>query len=133
MKGPGWRRAAPVASRAGRVGLVPGLISPSMLSRSHSVIDPRWSPSGARLAWIDGADSCDVATVPLDGTQWPQRVSHADYAWDPSWSPDGRELAWHEWMLPDMPWDSSRIVVRDDDGKTRVVADAPGCGQPRFS
>jgi dipeptidyl aminopeptidase/acylaminoacyl peptidase len=188
-----------------------------MLSRSHSVTDPRWSPSGARLAWIDGfdgrgdlvvvpaeaagppvvvtgecgvgggfcwasegelvvaaadgrlvlvdaggglvrvlsrdgrafapavsvsgevacgierAESCDVVTVPIDGTQWPQRVSHADYAWDPSWSPDGRELAWHEWTLPDMPWDVSRIVVRDEDGKTRVVADAPACGQPRFS
>jgi dipeptidyl aminopeptidase/acylaminoacyl peptidase len=35
--------------------------------------------------------------------------------------------------LPNMPWDASRIIVRDDDGKTRVVADAPGCGQPRFS
>jgi dipeptidyl aminopeptidase/acylaminoacyl peptidase len=188
-----------------------------MLSRSHSVTDPRWSPSAGLLAWIDnfdgrgdvvvapadgagppvvvtaecGAgggfcwasedelvvaaadgrlvlvdaaggvvrvltrdghafapvvsvrgevacgierdDACDVVTVPLDGAQWPHRVSHADYAWDPSWSPDGRELAWHEWTLPDMPWDASRIVMRDDDGKTRVVADAPGCGQPRFA
>ena len=72
-------------------------------------------------------------TVPLDGSQWPQRVSHADFAWDPAWSPDGRELAWHEWNLPDMPWDASRVVVRDDDGKTQIVADGPACGQPRFS
>ena len=39
-----------------------------------------------------------------------ERVSHADYAWDPAWSPDGATLAWHEWDLPDMPWDASRIV-----------------------
>jgi dipeptidyl aminopeptidase/acylaminoacyl peptidase len=193
-----------------------------MLSRSRSVSDPRWSPSGAALAWVDGYDgrsdlwvepadgsgpaivvtadhgvggsycwvsddelvvaggdgtlavvsatggvervltrdgrafgptvsvrdevafgierddACDIATVPLDGSQWPQRVSHADYAWDPAWSPDGLEVAWHEWTLPDMPWDLSRIVVRamsggGADGTTRVVAEAPACGQPRFS
>ncbi|HEX5095759.1 MAG TPA: hypothetical protein VFX21_07100, partial [Acidimicrobiia bacterium] len=194
-----------------------GLISPSMLTRSRTVADPRWSPSGALLGWVDGydgrsdvvvmpadgssppivvtgdcgagggwawvsddelvvgaangrlvlvsaeggvireltqdhrafspsvsvrgevafslerADACDIATVPLDGSAWPVRVSDASYAWDPAWSPDGRELAWHEWDLPAMSWDQSRIVVRDDDGKTRVVADAPACGQPRWS
>jgi dipeptidyl aminopeptidase/acylaminoacyl peptidase len=190
-----------------------------MLSRSRSVADPRWSPSGERLAWIDafdgradvvvapsdgmGApvmvtaecgvgggycwasddelvvaggdgrlvlvdaaggvvralsrdgrafgpsvsvrgeiavsierdDACDIATLPLDGTQWPEKVSSPDasYAWDPAWSPDGRELAWHEWTLPEMPWDVSRIVVRGDDAKARVVDEAHGCGQPRFS
>ena len=193
------------------------MISPSMLVRSRTVADPRWSPSGARLGWIDsydgrsdvvvapadgsgppivvtgecgagggwawvsddefvvGAangrlmlvradggvireltrdgrafspsvsvrgevacsierdDACDVATVPLDGSAWPVRVSTASYAWDPAFSPDGTELAWHEWDLPSMSWDASRIVVRDENGKTRVVADAPGCGQPRWS
>jgi dipeptidyl aminopeptidase/acylaminoacyl peptidase len=194
-----------------------GRISPALVSRSHSLADPRWSPSGTHLAWVDSfdgrgdlvvapvdgsepprpvtadvgvgggycwasddelvvagrdgklalvaatggvvrtltqegrafspalsvrgeiacgierADACDIVTVPIDGSQWPVRVSHADYAWDPAWSTDGRELAWHEWTLPDMPWDASRIVVRDENGKTRVVAEAPACGQPRFA
>src|ERR1700686_2041027 len=140
-----------------------------MISRSRSVSSPRWSPSGARIAWIDTFDgradvmvapsdggppvvvtaecgvddgyawadddalvvaaddgrlvlvhadggvervltnegrafspavsargevacaierddACDVATVPIDGSAWPARVSHADYAWDPEWS-----------------------------------------------
>jgi dipeptidyl aminopeptidase/acylaminoacyl peptidase len=32
-----------------------------------------------------------------------------------------------------MPWDASRIVVRDERGTVKVVADAPACGQPRFA
>lgn len=197
---------------------MPARISIPIVARSGSVSDPRWSPSGARLAWVetrsgradlvvaapgsgspatvvtaecgiggsyawasddeivvaagdgrllvvhagggvlraltrDGRaaapavsargdvafvlerdDACDVAVVGLDGARWPVRVSSADYAWDPSWSHDGSRLAWHEWDLPDMPWDSSRIVVRDGDA-TKVVAGGDGVavGQPRFS
>ena len=33
--------------------------------------------------------------------------------------PTDRALVWHEWDLPDMPWDASRIIVRDDDGAPR--------------
>ena len=195
------------------------MITPAVVARSGSVTDPRWSPSGARIAWIaafdgradlvvasaDGSappvvvtadsavgggyawasddelvvagangalvlvradggivrrltrdgrafgpavssrgevafalerdDACEIAVVALDGGEWPRRRSHADYAWDPAWSPDGARLAWHEWDLPDMPWDASRIVVGDDAGAAKVVAggDGIGTGQPRFS
>ncbi len=84
-------------------------------------------------------DACDVAVVPLDGSEWPRRVSHADYAWDPAWSADGRSLAWHEWDLPNMPWDTSRILAADIDGlavsgtRAIVEGDQVACGQPRFS
>jgi dipeptidyl aminopeptidase/acylaminoacyl peptidase len=198
---------------------VPAAISREAIARSHALADPRWSPDGTRLAWVDSFDgrsdvvvapadgsgppivvtaetsidggycwagsdeivvasadgplfvvhadggivrrltsdgralapavssrsevacsierddACDVTVVPLDGASWPERVSRADYAWDANWSPDGRELCWHEWDLPDMPWDSSRIVVsaRDDSASSpRVVAEG-ACGQPRFS
>jgi dipeptidyl aminopeptidase/acylaminoacyl peptidase len=188
-----------------------------MVSRSRSVADPRWSPGGTRLAWvesfdgradlvvaapagsgpplvvtascgigggwcwagddafvvaaadgrlvvvgIDGVerhtltrdgrasspavavhgevacsierdDACDVAVVPLDGSAWPDRVSHADYAWDPCWSPDGRALVWNEWDLPNMPWHESRIMRRDAGAKPSVIAEGEGCGQARFS
>ncbi|MCU1427544.1 MAG: dipeptidyl aminopeptidase/acylaminoacyl peptidase, partial [Actinomycetia bacterium] len=206
---------------------MPPVITPSMVARSHTLAEPRWSPSGARLAWLDafdgradivvtpadgegapltvtadfpvapagaygggsfcwadddhvvvsGADgrlavvsatggvvrvlvahghafapavstrgevacciedddSCDVAVVPLDGSAWPVRVSHADYAWDPAWSPDGSLLAWHEWDLPNMPWDESRIACQERaNEKVTVVAGGPAIavGQPRFS
>jgi acetyl esterase/lipase len=194
-----------------------------MLSRSRSVSDPRWSPSGTRIAWVDAYDgrsdlvvapsdssgppvvvtaecgvsgraawvdddhlvvpaadgrlavvratggverfltrdgralapavsvrgdvacaierddACDIATVPLDGSQWPERVSHADFAWDPAWSPDGGTLVWQEWDLPNMPWHASRIMRVEGSGapgrgdKPVVVAGDGACSQPRFS
>ncbi len=123
-----------VAGADGRLALVHaagGVIR--TLTQDGKAFAPAVSVRGEIACSIERDDACDVAVVGLDGSQWPQRVSRASYAWDAAWSPDGRELAWHEWDLPDMPWDGSRIAVRDDDGKTRVVADAPGCGQPRFS
>ncbi len=190
-----------------------------MVARSGSVADPRWSPTGSRLAWIeahdgradlvvvatDGSgppvvvtadvgvgggyawatddelvvagadgrlvvvragggvvrvlasdgraaaptvssrgevafvlerdDACDIAIVPIAGSAWPERVSYADYAWDPAWSPDGTQLVWHEWDLPNMPWDGSRIIGRGPDGAMKVVAggEAIAVGQPRFA
>ena len=72
---------------------------------------------------LERDDACDIAVVDVDGSAWPRRVSHADYAWDPTWSADGRTLAWHEWDLPNMPWDGSRIMaVAVDDAD--AVADA---------
>jgi dipeptidyl aminopeptidase/acylaminoacyl peptidase len=85
---------------------------------------------------IERDDACDVALVPLDASAWPVRLSSADYAWDPAFSPDGGHVAWHEWDLPNMPWDGSRIACHDrDSGKTEIVAGgtATAVGQPRFS
>src|SRR5204862_7691626 len=104
-----------------------------VLSRDGEAAAPAVSARGEVAFSLEHDDACDVAVVPLDGSSWPVRVSHADFAWDAAWSPDGSTLAWHEWDLPDMPWDASRIVVRDENGKQRVVAEAPSCAQPRFS
>ncbi len=107
-----------------------------MLSHDGRAAAPTVAPGGDRIAFVlERDDACDVAVVGLDGAGWPQRVSRADYAWDPAWSPDGSTLAWHEWDLPNMPWDGSRVVVQRADGVSRVVAggDAIAVGQPRFS
>ena len=63
-----------------------------------------------------------------------------DFAFDPAWSPDGRFVAWHEWDVPAMPWDDSRIVVAPGDGTgaRRAIAvgrhgEAAAVSQPRFS
>ena len=105
----GVGRELVVAAADGRLVLIDadgGVVR--VLTRDGRAFAPAVSVRGEVACAIERADACDVVTVPLDGTQWPQRVSYADYAWDPSWSPDGRELVWHEWTLPDMPWDASR-------------------------
>ena len=84
----------------------------------------------------DGEVRCEVAVAALDGDDGPTVLSTADYAWDPACSPDGRLVAWHEWDLPNMPWDGSRIVVAGRDGRApHVVAggDDESVGQPRWS
>jgi dipeptidyl aminopeptidase/acylaminoacyl peptidase len=109
-----------------------------VLSRDGRAAAPTVAPAGARVAFVlERDDACDIAVVPLDGSEWPRRVSHADYAWDPAWSPDGARLAWHEWDLPNMPWDGSRIMVIDVDREHDACLVAGGhevaVGQPRFS
>ncbi|MBW3668231.1 MAG: S9 family peptidase [Actinobacteria bacterium] len=80
------------------------------------------------------AYAADAAAVcVLDTTT---RHDVADFALDPAWSPDGTRLAWHEWDVPDMPWDRSRIVVADLAGGTPTTIDTPdgsAAQQPRFS
>ena len=94
----------------------------------------------ARSRSRSNATTCATSRlVPLDGSAWPVRVSHADYAWDPAWSPDGAGLAWHEWDLPDMPWDASRVVIRRIENAAKPTrgcrsgGDAVAASQPRFS
>ena len=190
-----------------------------MVARSHGVSDPRWSPDGSRLGWIDGFDGrSDLVVAPADGSTPPVVVT-ADCPVGGGWCwagpdevvvaardgrllalsiaggraarpeprrptrprrrcrraarsrsrssvtmrktsrsfrstvPSGRcgcrtptsrgtrrgrptaaTLAWHEWDLPDMPWDASRIAIRSDDGAVKTIGgDAVAVGQPRFS
>jgi dipeptidyl aminopeptidase/acylaminoacyl peptidase len=128
------------AAADGRLLTVPLTGGPvRVLSRDGRAAAPAASPDGRRVAFVlERADACDIAVVDVDGRTWPRRVSYADYAWDPSWSADGRTLAWHEWDLPDMPWDASRIValaVDDPGAAPRLVAGGDGVavGQPRFA
>jgi dipeptidyl aminopeptidase/acylaminoacyl peptidase len=125
-----------VAAADGRLVAIPAGGGPGRtLSRDGRALAPTVSSRGDVAFVLERDDACDVAIVPLDGRAWPERCSDADYAWDPAWSPDGAQLAWHEWDLPAMPWDASRIVVRDAHGAVKVVAggDATAVGQPRFS
>lgn len=124
------------------IALEAGTGGARVISRDGRAAAPTVSPDGTRVAFIlERDDACDIAIVPLDGSAWPARVSgDADYAWDPAWAPDGDVLVWHEWDLPNMPWDGSRIAVRKVDGLApagdgQVVAGGDGVavGQPRFA
>lgn len=107
-----------------------------VLTHDGRAFGPVVSARGEVACAIERDDACDIATVRVDGADWPTRVSQADYAWDPEWSPDGSALVWQEWDLPNMPWHASRIMRRDDGGASVVLAGAEGegaCSQPRFS
>ncbi|MGH9118985.1 MAG: S9 family peptidase [Acidimicrobiales bacterium] len=103
---------------------------------------PAVAPDGTRVAYV--VDQHHVAVAPIDPADgWPVRLpSDADFCFDPAWAPAGDRVAWHEWDVPAMAWDSSRIVVAEATvgGKATVVAgggddlpDAVSTGQPRFS
>ncbi len=50
-------------------------------------------------------------------------VSGPDFTSSPRYSPDGKRLCWVEWDHPSMPWDATRLVVRDlDSGEEQVIA-----------
>jgi dipeptidyl aminopeptidase/acylaminoacyl peptidase len=53
-------------------------------------------------------------------------VSGPDFVSNPRWSPDGQRLCWVEWDHPNMPWDGSRLRVRElDRGRDVLVAGGP--------
>ncbi len=50
-------------------------------------------------------------------------VAGPDFVAGPRWSPAGDRLCWIEWDHPNMPWDATRLVVRDlARGENTVVA-----------
>ncbi len=141
--GGGWCWASDdelvVATDDGRlITIAPDGSTGRVLHRDGEAIAPTVSARGEVAFAIERDDACDIAVVPLDGSAWPVRVSHADYAWDPAWSPDGLTLAWHEWDLPDMPWDASRVAFKPMSGahgagSAKIGGDAVAASQPRFS
>jgi dipeptidyl aminopeptidase/acylaminoacyl peptidase len=128
-----------VAGADGRLGVVPVAGGPPrIVSRDGVALAPAASPDGELIAFsLDRDDACDIAVVPVDGSEWPRKISRAaDYAWDAAWSADSRTLAWHEWDLDEMSWDASRIAMCAlSDSKPTIVAGGAdeGVGQPRFS
>jgi dipeptidyl aminopeptidase/acylaminoacyl peptidase len=52
-------------------------------------------------------------------------VTGADFVASPRWSPDSERLCWVEWDHPNMPWDGSRLCVREL-GSDREVQVAGG-------
>ncbi len=109
----------------------------------------RWAdgdvhPDGSRMAVVrerhpaagGAADVVnEIVLLPTDGGE-PQVVATGpDFVSDPRWSPDGSALCWLEWDHPDMPWDSTRLVLHATGRQPELVAGGPGESvfQPRWA
>lgn len=76
----------------------------------------------------------DLVQIPLDGSAVASHeavqcvASGADFYAFPSADTTGTQLAFIRWMLPDMPWDATELVVLDLTSSTETVV-AGGAGE----
>jgi dipeptidyl aminopeptidase/acylaminoacyl peptidase len=92
-----------------------GPSSPVLAAAAGPAGAPAVAPDGRSVAYV--LDQHHVGVVAIEpgaaAPAWPQPLATvADFCFDPTWSPDGALVAWHEWNVPAMPWDDSRIALR---------------------
>ena len=93
------------------------------LTNSSSAHDKwgRWSPDGAKIAYISDADGEDeVYTINQDGSGKPEELTHGFHAmlYAPEWAPDGKRIAFSD-------KDGKLYVLTLDDKKVTQVAQDP--------
>ncbi len=109
-----------------------GAVAPD--GRSLVCVRERHHPGGGPADVVNEIVRFDLGA----GSVWPAEpevvVSGTDFVSNPRWSPDGTGLCWIEWDHPNMPWDGTRLMVRDGDGEARLVAggDEESVQQPRW-
>jgi dipeptidyl aminopeptidase/acylaminoacyl peptidase len=92
-------------------------ISAAMLARSHGVGEPRWSPGGDSLAWLDSWNGrTDVVVAPTAGDA-PPRVITADFAVTPAGAYGGGGFCWVS---------DDELAVAGQDGGLAIVWRAGG-------
>src|SRR5437588_1947395 len=115
-------------------------------ARGDRYADGDVSPDGRTIACVrehhppNGRGAVDVVNeivrLPADRPSTPEVVvSGPDFVSSPRWSPAGDRLCWIEWDHPNMPWDGTRLVVRDlDTGEDTLVAGGPeeSVSEPRW-
>lgn len=111
---------------------------------------PAASPNGRWLVFvIDTPDENHIGRIdrrdPDRTIEVISGATQADFRIDPQVNDYG-SVVWHEWSVPNMPWDGSRIVLRTANadgvelvssklGDERILAGGPAVSvsQPRFS
>ncbi|MBI1844122.1 MAG: PD40 domain-containing protein, partial [Actinobacteria bacterium] len=145
--------AAGSGEHGGGLWLQPARGGPARRIAEGLLAAPSVSPDSRAVAYVVDAHHVEVVGLDVMGSvgsvgseialddRGPGPVvrlsGDVDFCFDPTWSPDGVWVAWHEWDVPAMPWDASRIVVRraDGTGEPRTIAGGEGVEvqQPRFS
>jgi dipeptidyl aminopeptidase/acylaminoacyl peptidase len=88
-----------------------------MIARSHAVGEPRWSPSGRSVAWLDSWDGrTDVVVAPAAGDRVPRLVT-ADFAVTPAGAYGGGGFCWVS---------EDTLAVAGADGRLAVISVAGG-------
>jgi dipeptidyl aminopeptidase/acylaminoacyl peptidase len=102
--------------------------------RGDRYADGDLSPDGQSIACVrehhppDGRGAADVRNelvkLAAHEESTPEvLVTGPDFVANPRWSPAGDRLCWIEWDHPNMPWDATRLVVRDlDRGEDTMIA-----------
>ncbi len=100
----------------------PEAITPAFGSAAAPVL----SPDNEFVVFVHTYEGRDVlAMVDADGKLWPRKLVHgADFYMQPVWHPSGQSLAWVEWDHPNMPWDGTRLMFAELDGKIPQIMSA---------
>jgi dipeptidyl aminopeptidase/acylaminoacyl peptidase len=102
---------------AGGKPIIPSPISARMIARSHGVGEPRWSPGGRSLAWLESWNGrTDVVVAPTAGDR-PPRVVTADFAVTPAGAYGGGGFCWVT---------ENELAVAGAEGRLAVVSAAGG-------
>ncbi|MDQ1533003.1 MAG: hypothetical protein QOF28_764, partial [Actinomycetota bacterium] len=106
-------------------------ISAAMLARSHGVGEPRFSPGGRWMSWLDSWDGrTDVVVAPVAGDR-PPRVVTADFAVTPAGAYGGGAYCWiTDETLAVAGADGALAVVSSAGGVVRVLSADGRAGAP---
>lgn len=106
-------------------------ISAAMLARSHGVGEPRFSPGGRWLSWLDSWDGrTDVVVAPVAGDR-PPRVVTADFAVTPAGAYGGGAYCWiTDETLAVAGADGALAVISSAGGVVRVLSTDGQAGAP---
>lgn len=94
-------------------------------SNSLKTSSPKISPDENWVMFVyDQNETSGIGITPINSlTQPKQLVLGSDFYIHPTWHPNGEMVAWAEWDHPHMPWDASRIKIRNVRGMQLEISE----------